>query len=740
METLASPLVPHQRRSYFWPGLWVVVLTFCLSGVRAQAQDKSSSSENVGFSLRVKPSISSCLNLRRHPSTGSTIVDCLDAGTAVTEVLSLPGWVKVLLADGRQGWAAKSFLERLEGERAVSADSSLVAPASPLPRESSGDLEPTSTSEPRAFSHRVKESVTDCLNFRQEAEPAALVLECLAPKTPVREIYRAAGWMRVQIPGGREGWVAESYLASLDGARGDIAGGEIARDVAVAETAAPAESGLPRPSAAQPLTRPFPSPPLTAGEPSLEETLPEEDSRLAKVKAQLVEAQRARNDLTLRFEMMAEKNRLLKADLEQTTVALQVSEETRQGLIQETERIRREASESPAAHPIPSPDDAELAKLAEQLEIARERAENAEAQRVESVAMLQVAEEYGSELERQGRDRENRVIADAKRTQEKIRELETETSRLGETLAQERAQRRELETQLSKVLDTERESNQTQIAAQEATGRRLEELTTRNQTLRTAAADVESQLENLRQKVSQQSSRLAALEQQESELVILRNDLEARGRALSEAREREEELTAQVAQLGAELEAARQVGKETNQENYQEATVTAAALVAENSSAKSSASEPSPSEISSPESDPSESGPRDGARSDGEPSEAASERAREMTQQAGKMVLDWARAWSQQRVEDYLSFYSSSFTPIGMSREDWAVQRRQRVASPRSITVELSNLEVQLGSSGAAWVRFLQSYQSETFADRVGKVLELHWDGSGWKIVSEKVE
>ncbi|MCH9647278.1 MAG: SH3 domain-containing protein [Deltaproteobacteria bacterium] len=672
-------------------------------GFPAQAQQPSPS-EPSGFSLRVKPSIAPCLNLRQHPSTSSTIVDCLPGGTVVTEVRTVPGWIKVLLADGRQGWAADSFLE---DRGADAADASLVTPPSPLPRSRQDDPPGASGKGLGEFDHRVKASVTNCLNLRQEAEPTARVLECLAPETPVREIYRAAGWMRVQIPDGREGWAAESYLE----------GRSVGRESSVTEitpSARPGSSQLPSAESLEtPLPRPVRSPslPVTPEEPFDSTSPSQEASRLTRMEAQLAEAQQARNDLTLRFEMMVERNRLLNTDLERTSVALQVSEETRRGLTQELERARQEALASPEAAPIPAQEELALSEIAlgeleQQLLVAEERVASLEAQHLESAEKLQLAEQYGRDLARQGQEREDREITEAQLAQQKFRELQVENQRLGETLEQERAERRQLEARLGKAEGVERESQRSLVAAKEASRRQLEELETRNQTLEASAAEALGQRDLLQLQTSHQSALLAACERQDAELVALRSELEAHRQALAESKKMEDTLAGKLTQVDSELKAARRPAEEAPTEAPQVAQVA-----------------------------PSESRP-----TEGNPSKDGEQQAQELTEQAEAMVRQWARAWSEQRVENYLAYYSDYFVPTGMSREDWVVHRRQRVASPSSITVELVDLEAQLGYSGTASARFLQRYESNTFSDEVQKSLELLWERGGWRITAEKAD
>lgn len=101
---------------------------------------------------------------------------------------------------------------------------------------------------------------------------------------------------------------------------------------------------------------------------------------------------------------------------------------------------------------------------------------------------------------------------------------------------------------------------------------------------------------------------------------------------------------------------------------------------------------------------------------------------------------DWAMAWSAQHVEDYLGAYGPSFRPAnGASREQWAASRRGRVTGPRYIRVEIGDARVELLGEGAARVSFVQGYQSDTYADRVRKVVQMVETRGRWLIVDERV-
>jgi ketosteroid isomerase-like protein len=106
-------------------------------------------------------------------------------------------------------------------------------------------------------------------------------------------------------------------------------------------------------------------------------------------------------------------------------------------------------------------------------------------------------------------------------------------------------------------------------------------------------------------------------------------------------------------------------------------------------------------------------------------------------------LLAWADAWSRQDPDQYLSFYARSFQPPkATSRTAWEAARRERISKPRFIEVEVANIVIVVYRDHTA-ATFLQTYQSDTFRDRVAKRVELIWEqGNGrfeWKIRDERV-
>ena len=89
-------------------------------------------------------------------------------------------------------------------------------------------------------------------------------------------------------------------------------------------------------------------------------------------------------------------------------------------------------------------------------------------------------------------------------------------------------------------------------------------------------------------------------------------------------------------------------------------------------------------------------------------------------------VEEWARAWSEQRIDDYLAAYSSNFEPFAdLTRGEWEELRRSRILGGSNIRVQvLLAEEVELGPEERI-IAFVQAYRSDAYQDRVRKILRL---------------
>ena len=103
-------------------------------------------------------------------------------------------------------------------------------------------------------------------------------------------------------------------------------------------------------------------------------------------------------------------------------------------------------------------------------------------------------------------------------------------------------------------------------------------------------------------------------------------------------------------------------------------------------------------------------------------------------------VNSWAKQWAGKNAEGYLAAYSKSFKPEdGLSRSAWSEARRERIAAPKRISVELLGTTVEMLSATEAKVTFRQAYSSDALQTRSRKTLTLVKEGASWRIVRERV-
>ncbi|MEM7583042.1 MAG: hypothetical protein AAF560_06655 [Acidobacteriota bacterium] len=125
--------------------------------------------------------------------------------------------------------------------------------------------------------------------------------------------------------------------------------------------------------------------------------------------------------------------------------------------------------------------------------------------------------------------------------------------------------------------------------------------------------------------------------------------------------------------------------------------------------------------------------------SESETAEPATAPENEVDSEIRDTISRWAAAWSEQRVDDYLSFYAQNFRPpLGMSRSAWEKLRRERISKPARISVRLNRLKIVSVASKAAVATFVQAYRSDTYRDEVPKLLDLVREDGSWKILEEK--
>jgi len=109
------------------------------------------------------------------------------------------------------------------------------------------------------------------------------------------------------------------------------------------------------------------------------------------------------------------------------------------------------------------------------------------------------------------------------------------------------------------------------------------------------------------------------------------------------------------------------------------------------------------------------------------------------TENLKSFMRRWAQAWSNQDVDDYLSFYGEQFVPAaGRSRADWEALRRSRLLAPKEIQVTLDDFQINSLGNGRQRVEVIQSYKSNLLSDRFKKSFDLQKTETGWEILRER--
>ncbi|WP_034618619.1 tetratricopeptide repeat protein [Chitinibacter tainanensis] len=107
-------------------------------------------------------------------------------------------------------------------------------------------------------------------------------------------------------------------------------------------------------------------------------------------------------------------------------------------------------------------------------------------------------------------------------------------------------------------------------------------------------------------------------------------------------------------------------------------------------------------------------------------------------QQVLASVEGWANAWSRQNVKGYLNSYSKNFKAPG-GRSNWEKDREAKISSPKSISVDLRDVRVEMIDEKTAKVRLRQDYKSDRLSTSTGKTLILEKVGSRWLISDERI-
>jgi len=98
----------------------------------------------------------------------------------------------------------------------------------------------------------------------------------------------------------------------------------------------------------------------------------------------------------------------------------------------------------------------------------------------------------------------------------------------------------------------------------------------------------------------------------------------------------------------------------------------------------------------------------------------------------------WRDAWGRRDANAYLGAYAPDFKlPDTYPRARWEAQRRERVSRPSSIVVRTITPVVSFAADGSATVRFIQTFQSNSYRETISKVLVFGLYQGKWLIREE---
>lgn len=101
-----------------------------------------------------------------------------------------------------------------------------------------------------------------------------------------------------------------------------------------------------------------------------------------------------------------------------------------------------------------------------------------------------------------------------------------------------------------------------------------------------------------------------------------------------------------------------------------------------------------------------------------------------------RFIGAWLEAWSQGRIDLYMSFYCRQLTVAGKNWRQWRDYKRRLSERYGKIDIKIDNLQI-LREDGMVLAKFDQTYRANGFFSVGEKRLYLHKRGPEWKIADE---
>jgi len=100
------------------------------------------------------------------------------------------------------------------------------------------------------------------------------------------------------------------------------------------------------------------------------------------------------------------------------------------------------------------------------------------------------------------------------------------------------------------------------------------------------------------------------------------------------------------------------------------------------------------------------------------------------------LIINWLKAWSQSRIDLYMSFYSEEFSVQEKNWSQWRAYKRRLGEKYGRINIKIDNLQI-LKENEIVLAKFDQIYKGNGFFSVGEKRLYLQIEGSEWKITDE---
>jgi ketosteroid isomerase-like protein len=103
----------------------------------------------------------------------------------------------------------------------------------------------------------------------------------------------------------------------------------------------------------------------------------------------------------------------------------------------------------------------------------------------------------------------------------------------------------------------------------------------------------------------------------------------------------------------------------------------------------------------------------------------------------GAALQSWATAWANKDVPGYYSHYTNSYQGALRSHAAWQKQRADYIKSKKTISLDISDVQVTTVSETKAQATFKQNYTSDSYSDKTSKTLVFAKVGDAWLIEKE---